>query len=178
MPDEGAAEKPKTNSTPIYTSAVVFLSEDGHILTARKRGTNRFMLVGGKPEPGEDPRDAAVREVAEEIGLEIGRGDLELVGMWRTNAANESGRDVHGTAYLVKFKLAQKPKPSREIEELRWLDPAGEWPDNLAPLLQTRIMPALAAMGAIEYPDAPEPLPWDTDHLSDAMRAKLPKDRR
>ena len=51
--------------------AAVALVRDGHVLTVRKRGTERFMLVGGKLEPGESAREAALRETREEVGLEI-----------------------------------------------------------------------------------------------------------
>lgn len=144
-----------TSPAPIYTSAVVFTDVDGRILTARKRGTKRFMLVGGKPEPGEQPRQTALREIREEVGLLLMPEDLELIGMWRTAAANESGRDVHGTAFVVREPITELPRAAAEIAELRWLDPASALPDDLAPLLQTRILPALAG----------EVHPWDTDHL-------------
>lgn len=38
-------------------------------LLARKRDTGLWSLVGGSAEPGEDPRDAAEREVHEELGV-------------------------------------------------------------------------------------------------------------
>ncbi|MDQ4110455.1 MAG: NUDIX domain-containing protein, partial [Actinomycetota bacterium] len=39
------------------------------MLTVRKNGTTKFMLPGGKLEPGESAAEAAVREVAEELGV-------------------------------------------------------------------------------------------------------------
>ena len=47
---------------PIRVSAVVIRDADGRVLTVRKRGTSMFMFPGGKPDPGERPVDAAVRE--------------------------------------------------------------------------------------------------------------------
>jgi 8-oxo-dGTP diphosphatase len=43
----------------------------GRLLTVRKRGTARFMLAGGKREPGEDDLAALARELREELGVEI-----------------------------------------------------------------------------------------------------------
>ncbi len=130
-------------TTPIYTSAVVFQRPDGAILTARKRGTDRFMLIGGKPEAGETPRQTAVRETFEEIHIVLQPQDLELVGMWRTAAANETGREVHGTVFRCLNHLEELPKPAAEIEEVRWLESLNESPGKLAHLLSTRVLPAL-----------------------------------
>lgn len=78
----------------IEVAAVVFTDQQGRVLTVRKRGADRFMLPGGMPEPGESFRDAAVREVSEEIGVTVASESLVMLGSWRAAAANESGRSV------------------------------------------------------------------------------------
>src|SRR5688572_3270963 len=65
--------------------AAVALVRDECVLTVRKRGTERFMLVGGKLEPGESPRDAALRETYEEVGLAI--ESATLLGEFVSEAA-------------------------------------------------------------------------------------------
>lgn len=129
----------------IHTAAVVFFSRRGEILTVRKRGTNRFMLVGGKPEAGEGPRQAALREIREEIGLR--EVTLDFLGMWQAPAANEAGFAVHGTVFTARAPLAATPLAAAEIAEVAWLQPDAPLPQNLAPLLQRRILPALSAGG-------------------------------
>ncbi|KPI20447.1 NUDIX hydrolase [Actinobacteria bacterium OK074] len=51
-------------------SAVV-LDEAGRILLGRRADTGRWSLIGGIPEPGEQPAECAVREVHEETAVEI-----------------------------------------------------------------------------------------------------------
>ncbi|WP_246335440.1 8-oxo-dGTP diphosphatase [Microcella alkalica] len=49
------------------------------VLLGRKRtglGLGRLVAPGGKLEPGETAVDAAVREVREEVGLDVAAGDL------------------------------------------------------------------------------------------------------
>ena len=53
-----------------FVTAAFCLVRDGRLLTVRKAGSVRFMLPGGKIDPGESARAAAVREVMEEVGLD------------------------------------------------------------------------------------------------------------
>ncbi|NHN55385.1 NUDIX domain-containing protein [Calidifontibacter sp. DB0510] len=116
----------------IVVSAVLLRDARGHVLTVRKRGTDRFMLPGGKPEPGETPAQTAVRECQEELGLDLDPARLVDLGVWRTWAANE--RDHRLEASVFEHPSVPVEQVAAELEELRWLDPAGDLPDDLAPL--------------------------------------------
>ncbi len=121
----------------IVVSAVAFV-RDGAVLTVRKQGTSRFMLVGGKPEPGEDPEDCAIRETAEEVGLVV--TDLELLGEFTSEAANEPGHTLHSTVYTAA--LTGEPVIGGEIAELRWTRLDQSY-DDLAPMLEQHVIPAI-----------------------------------
>ena len=118
--------------------AAVALVRGGCVLTVRKRGTQRFMLVGGKLEPGETAREAALRETAEEVGLRI--ADATLLGEFLSEAANEPGHTLHSTVFLVESD--GDPIASSEIAEVRWT-PLRGYPDDLAPMLEHHVLPAL-----------------------------------
>lgn len=127
---------------PVITvSAVVLRDDDGRILTVRKRGTSRFMLVGGKPEPGETPAQTALRETTEEVGLALDPEELRVLGSFEAPAANEPGHRL--VSHVFTHPLPALPRPAAEIEEVRWLDPAQPLPDDLAPMLEFRVLPAL-----------------------------------
>lgn len=128
-------------SKPIHVAAVVLRNADGHVLTVRKRGTSRFMLPGGKPEAGEDIRDTAIRETAEELGLRLDPLHLHYLGTWSAAAANESGRTVHGTVFTHPAAVVGEARA--EIEATRWMHPTEAFED-LAPLLRDHVLPALA----------------------------------
>lgn len=104
----------------ITVSGVVLRTEDGSLLTVRKRGTQRFMLPGGKPEPGEDAVAALVREVHEEVGVVLDAADLEPLGTFEAAAANEPGHVVIGDAFRARIRRADV-RLGAEIEDARWL---------------------------------------------------------
>ena len=129
----------------LRVSAVCIYDLDGRLLTVRKQGTARFMHPGGKPEPGESAAEAGARELAEEVGLDIAAGDLELMGVWTGTAANESNTDIEATVFTAPGSWdADTVVPAAEIAELRWMHPdAAAAFDDLAPLLTDYVLPRL-----------------------------------
>ncbi|NYE38691.1 8-oxo-dGTP pyrophosphatase MutT (NUDIX family) [Nocardioides cavernae] len=118
--------------------AAVALVRDDHVLTVRKRGTERFMLVGGKLEPGESAREAALRETYEEVGLCI--EEATPLGEFLSEAANEPGHTLHSTVFWVESD--EDPVASAEIAEVRWTPLRGH-PDDLAPMLEHHVLPVI-----------------------------------
>ena len=64
------------------TTLCLLVKEQEILLAMKKRGfgAGKWNGYGGKPEPGEDLASAAVRETAEEIGVQINRQDLIKLG--------------------------------------------------------------------------------------------------
>lgn len=119
----------------------ILFDRGGRLLTVRKRGTERFMLPGGKREPGEDDVIALARELAEELGVAL--VSAQPFGRFEAPAANELGALVRSEAYLVTVE--GQAVIQAEIEELLWIDPAAPPDVPLAPLLARQILPALTA---------------------------------
>ena len=132
----------------IVVSAVCVFDDAGRLLTVRKRGTAMFMHPGGKPEPGETAVQAAARELAEEVGIVVRPRELELLGVWIADAANEAATDIEAPVFIAPGPW--QATPAAEIAEIRWLDISGPangspLPRDLAPLLTDHILPLLAA---------------------------------
>ncbi|MCY7343059.1 MAG: NUDIX hydrolase [Pseudonocardia sp.] len=81
--------------------AYVVCVRDGSLLLARFTASGRWTLPGGGIDHGEDPRDAAVREVAEETGYRITLGPLVGVDSARWKRVQD-GRaiDMHALRIL------------------------------------------------------------------------------
>ena len=117
----------------------VLRDAEGRLLLVRKAGTQRFMLPGGKREPGEDDLATLSRELAEELGVRL--VSAEPLGCFEAPAANEPDATVRSHAYAV---TASGPiTAGGEIAEVLWVDPAAPPEVPLAPVLTGRILPAL-----------------------------------
>jgi 8-oxo-dGTP diphosphatase len=60
--------------SPVIVAAGVLVENHKVLLTQRKKGSHlagAWEFPGGKVEAGEDPRDALVRELLEEIGIDV-----------------------------------------------------------------------------------------------------------
>ena len=127
----------------IEVAAVVIRNPQGHVLTVRKKSSTKYQLPGGKPEAGEALVDAALREVAEEVGLTLDAESLNKLGTFDAPAANEPGEVVVGTIFTYTRTVTADEPHAAEIGDTAWVNPAA--PDReLAHLLRDRVFPTLA----------------------------------
>ncbi len=134
----------------VFITASVAVVDAGRLLVVRKRGTDRFMLPGGKLEPGESALAAALREAEEEVGLVLDADDVEVLGHWRSPAANEPGAIVDSVVHVLERTVQVQPRA--EIAELAWVpvaedDERGPGRQLLAPLTVEHVLPALRDRG-------------------------------
>jgi 8-oxo-dGTP diphosphatase len=126
-------------SGTIRIAAALLISSDGQTLLVRKRGTLAFMQPGGKIDAGEQPAEALARELHEELGLCIDPAAAIYLGTFSAPAANEPGFVVEAELFQVHIDV--QVTPAAEIEEVRWIDPAGDGNLLLAPLTRDLILP-------------------------------------
>ena len=109
----------------------VVVWKDGKVLLIRRGKSpmrGRWSLPGGRQELGETAREAAVREVREETGVEIRLG--ALLDVVDTIRRDDSGA-VTLQYTLVDFDadwIAGEPHAASDAERAVWADP-----DDLAP---------------------------------------------
>jgi 8-oxo-dGTP diphosphatase len=138
----------------IRVSALVLIRPDtGELLMVRKSGTASFMLPGGKPEAGESAEDTIVREIAEELGLDLFRDRLQSLGKFTAEAANEADSRVIGDVFcydgLPEELDVENIAHLAEIAEAAWFPidplPADDAKRQFAPLTRDEVIPALLA---------------------------------
>ena len=93
---------------------------NGKILTTREKGRKLCLLPGGGVEENETPKQALIRELKEELGIEASGRDLEP---WGEYSAAATGRKTVRKVHLFFIeKWAGTPHPQGEVKELVWLD--------------------------------------------------------
>ncbi|WP_434680091.1 NUDIX domain-containing protein [Pseudomonas sp. R1-18] len=123
----------------IHIAAALLIGPDSRTLLVRKRGTEAFMQPGGKIEPGEPAEQALVRELKEELGLDVEPALLAFLGEFTAPAVHEPEFEV--ICQLFQVHSSETVVPAAEIEEVIWIG-ADTHPDlPLAPLTRDVILP-------------------------------------
>lgn len=127
-------------SPEIRVSAGVVTDAAARALVVRKAGTVLFMQPGGKREPGETAAEALVRELREEIGVDVGFDALIPLGTFETDAANEPGHRVVADAFRLEVDPGAVVRAG-EIAEVRWITAGDAASTPLAPLSRDLLLP-------------------------------------
>jgi 8-oxo-dGTP diphosphatase len=101
-----------THWTPRELATLCFIVKAGRILLIHKRrglGAGKVNAPGGKLEPGETPREAAIRETQEEIGVT----PLELEEMGTLRFQFTDGYSLHCTVFRAG-DLEGEPRETAE----------------------------------------------------------------
>ena len=134
---------------PDHDGAVVAVWLDGRVLAVRQSYRTNLSWPGGGIRRGEEPREAARRELREELGLSVRPDDLvlarEMVVDW----------DLRRERVRV-FELRLEAEPvlridNREIVAARFVDPQ-------ALLAERDLPPFIRAHLAERHPDGPRSL--------------------
>lgn len=101
-------------------SNVILMREDSLLLGLRARDRakypGRWAVPGGHFEPGEEPEEAAVREIREELGVTV--TDLQRLKPISFTHANGPGI-IHMFA-TSRWSGGEPSRKNDEISELRW----------------------------------------------------------
>jgi len=109
-------------TTVILVAACVLLAGDGRLLIA-KRPVGRplaglWEFPGGKVEGGETPEHASVRELAEELGINIAVGDLAPLTF-----ASHRYPEFHLLMPLYLCRRWRGTVAAHDGQELQWVRP-------------------------------------------------------
>lgn len=115
------------------------------LLLVRKRGSDFYILPGGKPERGESDAQTLSREIEEELGCGVASDRLAFLGAFCDEAAGMPGVKV--TVRLYAGTLIGTPSPRAEIDTVLWWTRTQYQDSCLAPSLRNSILPFLCQRG-------------------------------
>ena len=129
----------------LVTSARCIVHVGDEVLLCTNADGTRNVVPGGRLEPGETPRDAAVREVHEETGWRIDAAALEEIGWWHfryRTPVDDAFREYPHPDFVHAVLTA----PALERDGAQ----GGGWTDTEGYVVDARPVPvdeALAALG-------------------------------
>jgi ADP-ribose pyrophosphatase YjhB (NUDIX family) len=93
---------------------------EGKILSARSKNKELFYIPGGKREEGESDEQALVREIKEEISVDLIANSIKYAGTFKAQAdGRNSDTLVKLTCYFADFQ--GELSPDAEIEEIDFI---------------------------------------------------------
>lgn len=99
--------------------AFLYLKE-GKILSTRSKGKDKYYIPGGKRERNETDIETLVREVKEELCVDIIVSSVKLYGIFKAQAHGKAeGIIVKMTCYMADFE--GNLQADSEIAEIVWL---------------------------------------------------------
>lgn len=105
--------------------------KDKTVLSTRSYGKDKYYIPGGKREKGETDGQALIREIKEELNVELDKNTLQFVGEFKAQAhGHPEGTIVQMTCYTGAY--TGTIQATSEIEEVIWLTYADK--DKIAPV--------------------------------------------
>jgi len=94
---------------------------DGKLLCARSKNKALFYIPGGKRDAGESDTQALIREIKEEISVDLIADSIKYAATFTAQAdSKHNGTVVKLTCYFAEF--LGKLSPDAEIEEIDFID--------------------------------------------------------
>jgi 8-oxo-dGTP diphosphatase len=98
----------------------LIILENGKILSTKSKGKKKYYIPGGKREKNETDNQTLIREIKEELSVDILHETIEFVGTFIAQSDGDTaGVNVKMTCYKADYLGTLKK--NNEIEEIRWL---------------------------------------------------------
>lgn len=98
----------------------LILMDNGKILSTKSIGKNKYYIPGGKREKNETDQETLIREIKEELSVNIVPETITYLGTFIAQSdGDKQGINVKMTCYKADYLGVLKK--NNEIEKIRWL---------------------------------------------------------
>jgi 8-oxo-dGTP pyrophosphatase MutT (NUDIX family) len=105
---------------PIIDKLAWIYIQDNQLLAVRSHNKHLFYIPGGKRDPGESDQQALIREIQEELCVDLIAASTQPMGTFSAQADGKTdGTKVQLACYFSDYQ--GELKPAAEIAELAWL---------------------------------------------------------
>ncbi|MFP6688409.1 MAG: (deoxy)nucleoside triphosphate pyrophosphohydrolase, partial [Alphaproteobacteria bacterium] len=124
MPTTAPEQKPI-----LLVAAIALVDPDGRVLIAQRPAGKHleglWEFPGGKLRQGETPEAALIRELKEELGIDVAESCLAPLSF-----ASHAYEEFHLLMPLYVCRIWQGAVSAREGQQLKWVRPSklGDWP--------------------------------------------------
>ena len=122
------------------------LIRDNKVLMAKNYGVDKYFIPGGKIKKNENEKKALIREIKEELSVDVIKDSIKFLGVYEDVASTHPDSIVQIRLYLGE--VSGELKPDSEVEKLGWFGKHDDW-EMLGTVAKTKIMPALVQEGLI-----------------------------
>lgn len=120
--------------------------KDKKILVSKSYGKSKYYIPGGKRDGNETDHQTLIREVKEELDVDIIKNSINFLGIFKAQAdGKETGIEVKMSCYKAEY--LGNLKPQNEIEDIKWVNMKDI---NLVSFVDVKIFNYLHEAGELE----------------------------
>ncbi len=116
-------------------------NETKFLVCQKNHFTSKFIMPGGRFENCENDEECLIREIKEELDVDVDIASLKFIDQYQDVAAGDPNRNV--VIRLYKGKVVGEPKPTNEIIKFHWISKDDISNPLVSPIIKNKVIPDL-----------------------------------
>ena len=124
--------------------AMCFIKKNNHIIAMQRssKHTKLYTLIGGKVKENEKFDDAIIREVKEELFIDLKKEEFKLILEFQEHAGSDPNLMINMHMFLTEHDIDVLPEVNDEILDYKWFN-IGDDESILCDSIKLHLLPYL-----------------------------------